>query len=212
MEFVAQFGAIRFYQVKQTKSRILTFALQRNELLYPQLAQRVATELNPPLTFEKPPLDLEEVVDAQRAKGRPNRFAKPDSLIVKFCKIFLVYGSFRKSRTRVQNQNIRWQVVMFVGHFLDPSYVRLTHKRSALDADDGWNTSDSAFYTDIHLPLRTCDLVDQFLVKKATLSEADADLRRSSSTSQPSLGQPHCDPTMRTPLRSKCSSHRSCRG
>jgi hypothetical protein len=42
-----------------------------NELLYPQLAQRVATELNPPLTFEKPPLDLEEVVDAQRAKGRP---------------------------------------------------------------------------------------------------------------------------------------------
>jgi hypothetical protein len=29
--------------------------------------------------------------------------------------------------------------------------------------------------------------------KKATLREADADLRRSFSTSQPSLGQPHCD-------------------
>jgi hypothetical protein len=40
--------------------------------LYPQLAQRVATELNPPLTFEKPPLDFEEVGDAQRAKVRPN--------------------------------------------------------------------------------------------------------------------------------------------
>ena len=29
--------------------------------------------------------------------------------------------------------------------------------------------------------------------KKATVREDDADLRRSSSTSQPSLGQPHCD-------------------
>ena len=28
MKFVAQFGAIRFYQLKQTKSRKLTFALQ----------------------------------------------------------------------------------------------------------------------------------------------------------------------------------------
>jgi hypothetical protein len=42
-----------------------------DELLYPRLAQRLATELDPPLTFENPPLDLQEVVDAQRANGRP---------------------------------------------------------------------------------------------------------------------------------------------
>ena len=42
-----------------------------DELLYPRLAHRLPTELDPPLTFEKPPLDLEEVVDAHRANGRP---------------------------------------------------------------------------------------------------------------------------------------------
>jgi hypothetical protein len=42
-----------------------------DELLYPWLAQRLPVELDPPLTFEKPPRDLQEVVDAQRAKGRP---------------------------------------------------------------------------------------------------------------------------------------------
>jgi hypothetical protein len=42
-----------------------------NELLYPSLAQRLATELDPPLIFEQPPRDLQEVVDAQRARGRP---------------------------------------------------------------------------------------------------------------------------------------------
>jgi TIR domain/SIR2-like domain len=42
-----------------------------DELLYARLAQRLSIELDPPLTFEKPPVDLQEVVDAQRAKGRP---------------------------------------------------------------------------------------------------------------------------------------------
>jgi hypothetical protein len=42
-----------------------------DELLYPWLAQRLPIELDPPLTFEKPPLDLQEVVDAQRAKDQP---------------------------------------------------------------------------------------------------------------------------------------------
>jgi hypothetical protein len=42
-----------------------------DELLYPLLAQRLTTELDPPLKFEKPPLDLQEIVDAQRANGRP---------------------------------------------------------------------------------------------------------------------------------------------
>src|SRR6516225_6402558 len=42
-----------------------------DELLYPWLAQRLPTELDPPLTFEQPPRDLQEIVDAQRAKGRP---------------------------------------------------------------------------------------------------------------------------------------------
>jgi hypothetical protein len=42
-----------------------------DELLYPQLAQHLPSELDPPLTFEKPPPDLQEVVDAQRANGRP---------------------------------------------------------------------------------------------------------------------------------------------
>ena len=41
-----------------------------DELLYPWLAQRLPAELDPALTFEKPPRDLQEVVDAQRAKGR----------------------------------------------------------------------------------------------------------------------------------------------
>jgi hypothetical protein len=42
-----------------------------NELLYPWLAQRLPAELDPPLTFENPPCDLQQVVDAQRAKGKP---------------------------------------------------------------------------------------------------------------------------------------------
>jgi hypothetical protein len=42
-----------------------------DELLYPQLAQHLPSELDPPLTFEKSPPDLQEVVDAQRANGRP---------------------------------------------------------------------------------------------------------------------------------------------
>jgi hypothetical protein len=47
----------------------VTFGLG-NELLYPWLAQRLPTELDPPLTFEQPPRDLQEVVDAQRGKGQ----------------------------------------------------------------------------------------------------------------------------------------------
>src|SRR6266480_8150146 len=47
----------------------VTFGLG-NELLYPWLAQRLPAELDPPLSFEQPPRDLQEVVDAQRAKGR----------------------------------------------------------------------------------------------------------------------------------------------
>ena len=42
-----------------------------DELLYPWLSQRLPAELNPPLTFEIPPRDLQEVVDAQRAKDQP---------------------------------------------------------------------------------------------------------------------------------------------
>jgi TIR domain/SIR2-like domain len=42
-----------------------------DELLYPRLARRLPAELDPPLTFEKPPIDLQEVVDAHRANGRP---------------------------------------------------------------------------------------------------------------------------------------------
>jgi hypothetical protein len=42
-----------------------------DELLYPWLAQRLPTDLDPPLTFEKPPRDLQEVVDVQRAKSQP---------------------------------------------------------------------------------------------------------------------------------------------
>lgn len=42
-----------------------------NELLYPWLARRIPPELDPPLTLEKPARDLQEVVDAQRAKGQP---------------------------------------------------------------------------------------------------------------------------------------------
>jgi TIR domain/SIR2-like domain len=49
---------------------VVTFG-SSDELLYPQLAQRLITELDPPLKFEKPPLELQEVVDAQRAKGQP---------------------------------------------------------------------------------------------------------------------------------------------
>lgn len=42
-----------------------------DELLYPWLARRLPAELDPPLMFEKPPRDLQEVVDAQRAMDRP---------------------------------------------------------------------------------------------------------------------------------------------
>src|SRR5271166_2664084 len=42
-----------------------------DELLYPWLGQRLPVELDPPLAFDKPPRDLQEVVDAQRAKGQP---------------------------------------------------------------------------------------------------------------------------------------------
>jgi hypothetical protein len=42
-----------------------------DELFYPWLAQQLPSGLDPPLTFEKPPCDLQEVVDAQRAKGQP---------------------------------------------------------------------------------------------------------------------------------------------
>jgi TIR domain/SIR2-like domain len=41
-----------------------------DELLYPWLARRLPTELNPPLTFENPPRDLHEVVDAQRRRDQ----------------------------------------------------------------------------------------------------------------------------------------------
>src|SRR5438046_1955233 len=37
-----------------------------DELLYPWLARRLPGELKPPLTFENPPLDLQQVVDAPR--------------------------------------------------------------------------------------------------------------------------------------------------
>ena len=40
-----------------------------DELLYPWLAQRLPSDLDPPLTFENQPSDLQEVVDAQRGKG-----------------------------------------------------------------------------------------------------------------------------------------------
>jgi hypothetical protein len=40
-----------------------------DELLYPWLVQRLPADLDPELTFEKPPGDLQEVVDAQRKKG-----------------------------------------------------------------------------------------------------------------------------------------------
>lgn len=49
---------------------VVTFG-RRDELLYPWLTQRLPAELDPPLTFEKPPRDLQEIVDAQRAKGQP---------------------------------------------------------------------------------------------------------------------------------------------
>jgi hypothetical protein len=48
----------------------VTFA-RGDELLYPWLAQRLPAKLDPPLTFEQPPCDLQEIVDAQRAKGQP---------------------------------------------------------------------------------------------------------------------------------------------
>ena len=48
----------------------VTFGLG-DELLYPALAQRLPNELDPPLKFEKPPRDLQEVVDAQRAAEEP---------------------------------------------------------------------------------------------------------------------------------------------
>jgi hypothetical protein len=42
-----------------------------DELLYPWLAQRLAAELDPPLRFENPPRDFQEIVDAQLAKDEP---------------------------------------------------------------------------------------------------------------------------------------------
>lgn len=42
-----------------------------DELLYPWLSTRVSQELDPPLAFEVPPRDLQEVVDAQRTRGQP---------------------------------------------------------------------------------------------------------------------------------------------
>ena len=54
----------------------VTFGLG-NELLYPWLAQRLPGELDPPLTLDQPARDLQEVVDAQRAKGmRVERICK----------------------------------------------------------------------------------------------------------------------------------------
>jgi TIR domain/SIR2-like domain len=44
---------------------------EANELLYPWLARRLPVELDPPLTLETPPRDLQDVVDAQRAHGQP---------------------------------------------------------------------------------------------------------------------------------------------
>jgi len=41
-----------------------------DELLYPWLAQRLAAELDPPLTFENFPRDFQEVVDAQLVKDK----------------------------------------------------------------------------------------------------------------------------------------------
>jgi hypothetical protein len=48
----------------------VTFGLG-DELLYPSLAQRLPNELDPPLKFEKPPRELQEVIDAQRAAEEP---------------------------------------------------------------------------------------------------------------------------------------------
>ncbi len=48
----------------------VTFGLG-DELLYPALAKRLPNELDPPLTTEKPPRDLQEVIDAQRAHEQP---------------------------------------------------------------------------------------------------------------------------------------------
>ena len=48
----------------------VTFGLG-DELLYPWLAQRLPAELDPPLIFSSPPRDLQEIVDAQRAKRQP---------------------------------------------------------------------------------------------------------------------------------------------
>lgn len=42
-----------------------------DELLYPWLAQRLPSDLDPPLTFENQPSDLQEVVNAQRKNGQP---------------------------------------------------------------------------------------------------------------------------------------------
>lgn len=42
-----------------------------DELLYPWLAQQLPGKLDPPLAFHNPPCDLQEVVDAQRTKGKP---------------------------------------------------------------------------------------------------------------------------------------------
>lgn len=42
-----------------------------DEILYPWLAGRLASELTPRLQFENPPSDLQAVVDAQRRAGQP---------------------------------------------------------------------------------------------------------------------------------------------
>jgi hypothetical protein len=55
-----------------------------DELLYPWLARRLPGELKPPLTFENPPRDLQQVVDAQRATNqRIERVYRLLNLIVK---------------------------------------------------------------------------------------------------------------------------------
>ncbi len=48
----------------------VTFGLG-DELLYPWMAQQLPGELSPPLLLEKPPQNLQEVIDAQRASGQP---------------------------------------------------------------------------------------------------------------------------------------------
>src|ERR1043165_3310043 len=61
---------------------VVTFGSD-DQLLYPWLARRLPAELKPPLTFENPPRDLQQVVDAQRAANqRIERIYRLLSLIV----------------------------------------------------------------------------------------------------------------------------------